>query len=47
MNQDPRCTRCGDPLEVVLGDERLERARTGKNLCESCAKDVEDKRAGK
>jgi hypothetical protein len=40
VNQDPRCGRCGDPLEVVLGEERIERARQGKNLCEQCEIDV-------
>lgn len=44
MNQDPRCGRCGDPLEVVLGEERLERARKGKNLCEQCKAEVEEEK---
>lgn len=44
MNQDPRCGRCGDPLEIVLGEERIQRARQGKNLCESCKQELEEEK---
>jgi hypothetical protein len=42
LSRDPVCGRCGDPLEVVLGEERIERARQGKNLCEQCEAEVKE-----
>jgi hypothetical protein len=47
MNREPMCGRCGDPLEVVLGEERLERARKGQNLCDACREEVREEKERK